>query len=110
MKTINIILAVLGICVLFSNCTGVKSTSSGLKSEAYVVLIGDKSSYGDVKLQVDDNEPIDAEVTKESKRPKGKVYAISTGKHVIRVFNGDELIYQKQVFVSSQETKKIILQ
>ncbi len=110
MKTINIFLAVIGICVLFSNCTGVKSTSSGIKSEAYVVLIGNKSTYNDVKLQIDDNEPIEAEVTKESKRPKGNLYAISTGKHVIRVFNGDELIYQKQIFVSSQETKKIILQ
>jgi len=37
------------------------------------------------------------------------VYAISTGKHVISVYYNDKVIYQKQIFISAQETKKVLL-
>ena len=92
-------------------CTGVKTTTSGLENEAFLVFLGDPTNYkSGVEVNIDDNTPFSAEVQKNhSNRPKGKVYAISTGSHVVSVVHNGEMIYQKQIFISAQETKKIIL-
>ena len=92
-------------------CTGVKTTTSGLENEAFLVFLGDPASYkSGVEVNIDDNTSFSAEVQKNhSNRPRGKVYAISTGPHVVSVVHNGEMIYQKQIFVSAQETKKIIL-
>ena len=92
-------------------CTGVKTTTSGLENEAFLVFLGDPANYqSGVEVNIDDNTSFSAEVQKNhSNRPMGKVYAISTGPHVVSVVHNGEMIYQKQIFVSAQETKKIIL-
>jgi hypothetical protein len=40
---------------------------------------------------------------------RGEVYAITTGKHLIKIYSDNKIIYNQQIFVSSQQTKKIIL-
>jgi hypothetical protein len=97
---------------LLSGCTGVRTLSTGLENEAFLEFIGTPSKYFDgvVVVTVDDNNSFLASVKKDhNKRPKGKVYAISTGKHTVSVSYDNQVIYQKQIFISAQETKKIIL-
>ncbi|MDR3366281.1 MAG: lipoprotein [Prevotellaceae bacterium] len=97
--------------LLLAGCTGVRTLSTGLENEAFLEFVGDTKKYADeVAVVVDDNSTFTASVGKEHiDRPKGKVYAISTGKHTISVSYKNQVVYQKQIFVAAQETKKIIL-
>jgi hypothetical protein len=108
----KILLATLTGLFLLSGCTGVKTLSTGLENEAFLEFIGTPNKYIDktVAVTLDDYNTFLATVKKDhDKRPKGEVYAISTGKHTVSVSYNDQIIYQKQIFVSAQETKKIIL-
>lgn len=106
------ILFVIAIGLIFlTGCTGVKTMSTGLENEAFMEFIGKPSIYnGGVDVNIDDKGTFKAEVNKDHlDRPKGKVYAISTGTHVVTVSFNNKVIYKKQLFVSAQETKKIML-
>jgi hypothetical protein len=99
-----------GIIFLFS-CTGLKTTSTGLENEAFLELIGTPVNYiGGVDINIDEKNTFKGEVNKDhADRPKGMIYAISTGNHSIEVSYHGRVIFKKQIFVSSQETKKIML-
>ncbi|MCY2687550.1 hypothetical protein [Salinimicrobium sp. TH3] len=92
-------------------CTGVKTTTAGLENEAFLVFLGNPKDYDTgVEVNIDDKTSFSAEVQKNhSNKPTGKVYAIATGPHVVSVIHNGEMIYKKRIFVSTQETKKIIL-
>lgn len=110
MKKIFFVLAI-GLVIL-SSCTGVKTLSTGLENESFLEFIGKPSSFsGGVDVNIDDKTTFKAEVNKDhADRPKGKVYAITTGTHVITVTYNNNIIFKKKIFVSAQETKKIKLQ
>ena len=97
--------------IFLSACTGLKTTTSGLESEAFLEFIGAPSNYnGGVDVNLDDKNTFTAEVNKDhADRPKGKVYAITTGKHSLTVSYKSKVLFKKQIFVSSQETRKIML-
>jgi len=97
--------------MLLTGCTGVKTLSTGLENESFLVFIGKPSSYSrGIVVNIDDKSTFKAKVNKgHADRPKGKVYAISTGTHLVTVFYNNNVIFKKQIFVSAQETKKIIL-
>jgi uncharacterized protein YceK len=109
MKNILIILAI-GLFFI-TGCTGVKTVTKGLENQSYIEIIGDPNNYsGGVEVTTDETTTFNAEVNKaNAKRPKGSVYSISTGKHIVTVKFNNEIIYSKQIFVSAQETKQIIL-
>jgi hypothetical protein len=109
MKKILFLLAI-GLTIL-TGCTGVKTVASGLENEAFISIVGNPNNYeGGVDVTVDETTSFKAEVGKEhTNRPKGTVYAISTGKHVVSVSYRNTEIYKKQIFVSAQETKTIVL-
>jgi hypothetical protein len=109
MKKILFIIAI-GLVVL-TGCTGVKTLSTGLENEAFLEFIGKPSNYsGGVDINIDEKSTFKAKVNKDhADRPKGEVYAISTGVHVVTVSYNNIVIFKKQIFVSAQETKKIIL-
>jgi hypothetical protein len=97
--------------LLLAGCTGVRTLTTGLENEAFLLFIGSPLKYdGGVDVNVDDKLSFKAEVQEDhATRPKGKVYAISTGTHVVSVSHNNNVIYRKQIVVSVQETKKIIL-
>lgn len=97
--------------ILAVGCTGVKTTTSGLENEAFLVFLGTPENYDSgVEVNIDGKTTFSAEVQKKhNDRPKGKVYAISPGQHLVSVSHNNEIIYQKRIFVSTQETKKITL-
>jgi hypothetical protein len=69
-----------------------------------------KTKFG-VDVEIDNNLKFKALVKKDyAEKPTGYVYTISKGTHSIIVsYNGTKL-YSNQIFVSPQETKKIVLQ
>lgn len=103
------------IITLFSlglySCGGIKTLSRGLESDSFLEFVGKPSNYGDgVEVKVDSNPIFKAEVNKKKDtKVRGTVYAISTGQHNLKVFSKSQLIYQKQIFVTAQETKTIEL-
>jgi hypothetical protein len=107
-KIIFLLAAIIG---LMTSCTGVKTSSSGVDNQAFINIVGKPGNYsGGVDVNVDDKTNFKAEVNKEyTDRPKGKVYAIGIGTHVVIVSYNGQVLYKQQIFVSSQETKKIVL-
>jgi len=107
-KTISIL--AIGL-VLLTGCTGVKTVSTGLENESFIEFLGNPTSYsGGVNVVIDDKINFIAEVGNDhASRVKGKIYAIPTGKHIISISYKNNLIVKKQIFVSAQETKKIVL-
>ncbi|MEE1004337.1 MAG: hypothetical protein UH685_03250 [Bacteroidaceae bacterium] len=86
---------------------------SGKEDMAYLVFVGPLKTYGNGSkpVQVDvDGTKFDAKVVKpKTANRKGTQYGVATGRKNIKVeFNG-QTIYQKQLFLSSQETKIINL-
>lgn len=86
---------------------------SGKEDIAYLVFVGPLQTYGNGSkpVQVDiDGTKFDAKVVKpKTANRKGTQYGVATGTRNITVtFNG-KTIYQKQLFLSSQETKIINL-
>ena len=86
---------------------------SGMEDMAYLVFVGPRQTYGNgskpVQVDVDGNV-FDAKVVKlKTVNRKGTQYGVATGCRNITVrFNG-QIIFQKQLFLSSQETKIIPL-
>lgn len=97
--------------VIFLGCTGVKTTSHGLEKTGLLEFIGNPSLYdGGVDIQLDNKLKFKAVVNKKNTdRPKGTVYSISPGNHLITVSYNGEIVFQKQVYISYQETKMIVL-
>ena len=97
--------------IFLSSCGGVKTSASGLEKESFLEFIGNPSNYsGGVEESVDNNTTFIAEVYNDhSNRLKGKVYAISTGQHIVTVNYKNKVILKKQIFLSSQETSKVLL-
>jgi hypothetical protein len=109
MKNIFLIIAIS--LTFLTSCSGTKTVTKGLENQSFLEFIGNPSNYkGVVDVNIDDKTTFKARVNKDhSDRPKGNVYAISTGVHVITVTYNNNIIFKKQIFVSAQETKKIIL-
>lgn len=98
--------------ILFTSCGGIKTHSSGLENEAFLEFVGPVKSYPDgVEVSLDNTITFIAVVNKDKVGyMKGEVYAISTGKHLLKVTHKGIVLYEKQIFVAAQETKKIVLQ
>jgi hypothetical protein len=110
MKKAIILLISIGF-LLTSSCTGVQTVTKGLENQAFIQIMGDRSSYpGGVKVTLDGETTFNAEVNKlGTTAPKVTVYAIAVGKHFLEIKYKNQLIYSKQIFVSAQETKQITL-
>ena len=112
-KQLYIAISVLSLSVLLmAGCTGVKTATRGVGNEAFLEFVAQVPSFysGGVDVTVDGNVKFRAEVKRDhAKRPKGLVYAISTGTHDVTVSYNNRIIYQQKIFVSAQETKRIVL-
>ena len=92
-------------------CTGIKSETKSLENQAMLVLVGKPWKYRKgVDVSIDDKINFTGEVVKPNKdRPKGEVYLIPTGSHLVILSYKGEIIYKKNIFISAQETRKIYL-
>ena len=113
-KFIVMMLALVGILMSSCKTSYPVPQQSGKEDMAYLVFVGPKEVYEDGKrpVQVDvDGTQFDAKVVKpKTANRKGTQYGVAPGRRNIVVkFNG-QTIYQKQLFLSAQETKIINLQ
>lgn len=98
------------ILTLLSACSGIKTSSRGLENEAFLELIGDPIKMGQVEVIIDNETPFLATVNKPNRKVKGQVYAIKNGRSELIIRHKNNIIYKQTIFVSPQETKRIILQ
>ncbi|MDD4514658.1 hypothetical protein [Massilibacteroides sp.] len=107
------------LCLLFFSvitlaaCSVGRTTETrGLENEAYLSFVrGTTDKYSDgVQVYIDDNAPFKAKVNKV--RPstvKGDTYVIKSGKRHLKVVYKNKTLYDKEIIVSTQETKRIEL-
>lgn len=84
---------------------------SGKEDMAYLLFVG-QNQYGgkDVVVTIDNATPFTAKVIKSKKsNRRGTQYGIATGTRDIKVTSDGKTIYQKKIFVSTQEVKQIVL-
>ena len=112
MKILRLIIIIFFIGTFTSCKVGVVSKSGGIDNQSYLQFIqGGKQSYENgVIVYVDDNPAFTAKVDKTKKnRIKGNSYVINPGTRHIKVVDNEKILYEKNIVISTQETKKIIL-
>lgn len=84
---------------------------SGKEDIAYLLFVSsDKYAGENVQVTIDDAQPFTAKVVKQkSANRKGTQYGVSTGTHALKVSCDGKIIYQKKLFLSTQEVKQVIL-
>ena len=84
---------------------------TGKEDMAYLLFVGQKEYGGkEVLVTIDNAEPFMAKVVKSKKaNRRGSQYGIGTGARNIVVKCDGKTLYQKKIFVSTQEVKQIIL-
>ena len=84
---------------------------SGKEDMAFLLFVSPNEYAGkDVEVKIDDNAPFTAKVVKEKKaNRRGSQYGIATGTRNITVTCEGKNLYQKKIFISTQEVKQIVL-
>ena len=114
MKKLVILMTAL-VALLFVGCktSYPVSMQSGQEDMAYLVFVGPLDKYGNCKylVQVDiDGTKFDAKVVKPKvANRKGFQYGVGLGNRHLKVTFKGETVYEKQIFLSTQETKVINL-
>lgn len=98
------------ICLLYG-CKAPVEMQSGREDIAYLVFTSPKTYWNKkVDVSIDNQTVFSAKVVK-TKRSNywGRQYGIATGRRNLKVSYNGKIIYQKEIFISSQETKIITL-
>jgi len=106
-----LLLLTLPIFLLSCRATYPVAQQTGKEDMGYLLFISDNKYAGEeVLVTIDDAEPFTAKVVKQKKaHNKGTQYGIATGIRQIKVVSNGKVIYQKKLFVSTQDVKQIIL-
>jgi hypothetical protein len=95
----------------FNSCDVTKTAAVGIENQSFLLIEGDPNDYpAGVQVIMDGKTRFVAEVNKPGRNNHPKMYGITTGQHKIQVFKNAKVIYDKVIFLTSQQTKKIILQ
>jgi hypothetical protein len=83
----------------------------GKEDMAYLLFVSSNKYAGeDVQVSIDGAQPFHAKVVKQKNaNRKGTQYGVATGTRTLKVTCEGETIYQKKLFLSTQEVKQIIL-
>ena len=84
---------------------------SGKDDIAYLLFVSPNQYAGkEVQVKVDNNAPFTAKVVKAKKaNRRGSQYGIAVGTRTLTVSYNSKNIFQKKIFVSTQEVKQITL-
>ncbi|MDR0546359.1 MAG: hypothetical protein LBG77_02025 [Dysgonamonadaceae bacterium] len=90
---------------------GTMTESRGLENESFLQFVQGNQKYSEgVLVFVDDLAPFTAKVDKiKSMSVKGNVYTIKSGTRHVKVVYRDQVLFEKDVVVSAQQTRKIQL-
>lgn len=107
------LLFVVGLVLLLCGCKAHSPVAqqSGKEDVAYLLFVSQKEYANKyVTVSLDDKNTFEAKVVKaKDSNRKGTSYAISTGRKKINVDYKGTSLYNKEIFVSTQETKIITL-
>ena len=92
-------------------CDVTKTISRGIENQAFLLIVGTPSNYPNgIVVVIDEKTKFNAEVQKNRDKVKHlRLYGISTGKHKVSILKNNKNIYEQIIFITSQQTKKIIL-
>lgn len=84
---------------------------SGKEDMAYLLFVSSKQYAGkEIQVAIDGAQPFTAKVVKQKKaNRKGTQYGINTGTRSLKVMCDGKTLYEKKLFLSTQEVKQIIL-
>ncbi|MBP3467085.1 MAG: hypothetical protein J6K01_05680 [Paludibacteraceae bacterium] len=107
----SILMIIAAALALLASCKYPVTQSSGKENIAYLIFVSVSNKPNSmVEVTVDGNTVFTAETVKEKKsNNKGTTYAVAPGKRTVRVTDNGNVLYDKVIFLSSQETKKILL-
>ena len=111
MKRLLILLFVIPLLLIGCRAHFPVAQESGKEDIAYLLFVSPKEYAGkSVFVKIDNNAPFEAKVVKSSKaNRRGSKYGIAVGTRNITVSYDGKSIYQKKIFVSTQEVKQIML-
>lgn len=87
------------------------SQQGGKEDMAYLLFISPKEYAGkDVQVTIDNSRTFTAKVVKEKKsKRKGTRYRVETGSRSLKVTYNGKSLYEKKIFLSTQDVKQIVL-
>ena len=86
------------------------SQSAGKEDMAYLLFVTTSDNDDQVTVTLDNSQTFTAKVVKQKNaNRKGTSYGVATGRRKLKVERGGNVLYEKEIFISSQETKQIIL-
>lgn len=99
------------VTLLMSACGAYQTTSGGKEDVGYISLIGDPAKYkAGVLVSIDNGKEVIVEVVEEGKLSRtDSRLKVPTGKHDVRMTYQGKVIYEQNIIVFVQETKKIAL-
>lgn len=110
-KTLFIMLC--AVAALFCGCKAnyPVAQQGGEDDVAYLLFVSTSDSRNkDVSVTVDGKTTFTARTVKSRKsNRRGTRYSVQTGKRHLKVTDGSRTLYERTVFLSPQETKKITL-
>lgn len=110
MKILSFIIGIIISALTFSGCGSLATQSQGLSDQGYLLFVSSSNQAYRVDVTIDDQIQFKGDVIKSNKSDrKGNTYAIGTGKKHIVIKRNGEVLYDRTVLISTQETKKIIL-
>ncbi|MCL1937208.1 MAG: hypothetical protein FWF52_02290 [Candidatus Azobacteroides sp.] len=98
--------------LIFAGCkVGSTTEAKGLENESYLQFVQGQEKYnGGVDVYVDNTASFKAKVDKVNSRTvRGNVYTIKSGTRHLKIAYKGQTLYEKDVFLSSRETKQILL-
>ncbi len=106
-------LLIIAFCSLLFGCKAnyPVAQQSGKEDIAYLLFVSGKEYTGKkVSVDIDGTTQFEAKVVKAKKaNRRGTQYGVGTGRKSITVKYEGKTLYNKQIFLSSQETKQILL-
>lgn len=97
---------------LFSSCSSTKNVMPSIsENQAYMQLIrGESEKYSNgIDVYVNENQPFRAKVAGQDADMFEKIYVVNSGKSHVTIEYQGNVVYDKDIFVSPQETIRIQL-
>ncbi len=97
---------------LLSACGSLPVAQQSGKDDTCLLLFVSESAYkgAEVNVQLDETEFVAKAVSVKKAQRKGTTYGVQPGARSLTVKDANgKVIYSKKVFLSAQETKKIVL-
>jgi hypothetical protein len=97
--------------ILLGCRVGRTTETRGLENESYLQFVQGQQKYPEgVSVFVDDLAPFEAKVNKVNDRiVKGDVYTVKSGTRHLKVVYKDKIVFEKDLVLSSQQTRQIQL-